>query len=375
MPNIRIKPVDRSLTIGKEELNGSISKSCGAKTGMTPFPAENQYLLGMPVFDSLPFKSADPVIIPVEQLPLALNILKHTQSRSEMVRQLKSEYKAVAEALLEMHIDFQVLNLQTCDAELRKWLMNKGCGGEIFPLDEPDHWQIYPRDMFVYLKQAGILLVHSRLFRLKKDRSPGCKIIHTDLAEGGRVLFSGRHLITGCHPDSPGRGSDDRALRELREKGIRTTVLPHALFYGISRRRKGKSFSLHYDFHIDRSASLLKGKDNEYYLLLDPGYRTGPLMSPLSAQRSIDIIRGICDRSEVHVRVPEKVSVPYGTAVVQFHDGKVLMSSGDDAVLSTVEDIVGSGNLHVTGIPVAAYPVFTAAGLHCLITEKPSPLF
>jgi len=66
--------------------------------------------------------------------------------------------------------------------------------------------------------------------------------------------------------------------------------------------------------------------------------------------------------------------VPYATAVMQFKNGKTLATGGDEELLVTLEDVVGSGNLHVTEIPFSAYPVFASAGLHCLVTETPGPL-
>jgi len=331
-----------------------------------------RYLLGMPVFSGIPYKGKSSIFVPVGQSELARGVLRKTLSKEAMTKTLGSEYQSIVKALLGMKIHFQILNLQEGDKKIRRWLSERSCRGAEFPLASPSPWQLFPRDMFVYFKPLRMILVHSRLFKLKKDRSPICEIIHTALAEGGRIIFSGDHLVTGGHPESLKKKNG--ILRRLQEEGIRVTILPHPIFACLSREGQGKNLALYYEFHMDRSASLLKGRDEEHYLVLDPGYRTGTLTSPLTAQESIDLVRKECEKHGILVRVPKSLSVPYGTSAVQFDDGKVLASGGDEAVLNTFADIVGSENLYVTDVPISAYPVFAAAGLHCLITEKPGPL-
>ncbi len=331
-----------------------------------------RYLLGMPVFDGIPYQGKSPVIVPLGQRELARQVLGRIPRKEAMTRTLKSEYRSIAKALLDMKIDFRILNLQDGDGKIRRWLSEIGCRGAEFPLKKPSPWQLFPRDMFVYFEPLKTVLVHSGLFKLKQDRSHLCHIIHTELAEGGRVVFSDFHLVTCCHPE--GSKKKNKIIRRLQERGLKMTIIPCPIFAHFSRESRGRILSLYYEFHIDRSASLLKGRDGEYYLVLDPGYRTGSLMEPLAVQKSIDLVREECERNGVHVRVPKSLSVPYATSAVQFDNGEVLVTGGDEEVLNTMADIVGSENLHVTGVPISAYPVFGAAGLHCLITENPGPL-
>jgi hypothetical protein len=89
----------------------------------------------------------------------------------------------------------------------------------------------------------------------------------------------------------------------------------------------------------------------------------------------MDLVRRNCEEIEAEVHVPRKsLSVPLATAMVQFEDGRVLITGGDDEVLAAVADIVGSENIQTTDIPIVQYPIFGGAGLHCLITENPMPL-
>jgi len=321
----------------------------------------------------MPFHGKSPIVIPVGQHHLVIEVLKRYSNKQGMIRRLISEYRSIVKALLKMKVDFKILNLKDGEDAVRSWLLKKGCKGVEFPMEKPSHWHIFPRDMFVYLEEIDTILVHSKLFKLKRDRSSSCEIIHTELAEGGQILFSDRHLITGCHPEMINRRRKNRVFNQLREMGMKITFIPQAIFFALSREGRGRPISTYYESHIDRSASLLKGKDGDYYLIIDPGYRTGPLIDLLPAQKSIDLVRKICEENGIRVRIPTSLSVPYGTSAIQFKNGKVLATDGDEELLSTLADIVGTENLYMTDIPFSAYSIFAAAGLHCLITERPEP--
>jgi hypothetical protein len=374
---IKIKPIENQVRINHDELRIISENRRSDRIGGYPISLaeeEPQYLLGMPVYQGLPFMGRLPMIIPIGQHRLAIKILKEIPTEKVMLKRLISEYRAVVKALLRMGIDFKIMNLMDGEKTVRRWLLKKGCEGVEFPKEKPTHWHVFPRDMFVYLEEIRTILVHSRLFHIRKDRSSVCDIIHTELAEGGKILFSGDHLITGCHPEAIHRRGGNKVLNELKEKGMRITLIPHAIFFALSREMKGKPISTYYESHIDRSASLLRGKDGDYYLVLDPYYRTGPLAAPLSVQKSIDLVRKICEKNGIEVRVPASLSVPYGTSAVQCDDEKVLVTGGEEEILSTFADIVEGRNLYITEISLSAYPVFAGAGLHCLIAERPIPL-
>jgi len=59
---------------------------------------------------------------------------------------------------------------------------------------------------------------------------------------------------------------------------------------------------------------------------------------------------------------------------VQFTSGDVLVTGGDEGTLAAVAEIVGNKHVLTTGVAISRYPVFAAAGIHCLITESPRPL-
>jgi hypothetical protein len=374
---IKIKPTTNSIRIRSKKLQAISENPLRDRIvgdPIYPVKEDPQYLLGMPVFRGMPYKGKSPMIIPVGQHSLAIKVLKEVPTKKVMLKRLISEYRAIVKALIRMKIDFKILNLKDGDETVRSWLLKKGCKGVEFPIEKPSHWNAFPRDMFVYLEEISTILVHSRLFKLRKERSSICDIIHTELAEGGQILFSGNCLVIGCHPEVINRKRENKVLDQLKEKGMKIILIPHAICFALSREERGRPISTYYESHIDRSASLLKGKDGRYYLVMDPGYRTGKLIDPLSGQKSIGLVRKICEENGIEVHVPTSLSIPYGTSVVQFENGKVMATGKDEEVLSTFADIVGSRNLYVTEVPILAYPVFAGAGLHCLVTERPRPL-
>lgn len=332
---------------------------------------EHLYLLGTPSVKNFPFKSNVPVIIPMGQLKCATEVMNNTPNRNAMTDQLQSEYMAITSSLLKMGIEFRVLNLSEGDQEIVSWLKANNCQEVSFSAKKSTRWQFFPRDMFVYLEAAKILLANAHIFSLNQQHDTACKIVHTGLGEGGRVLFCEDRMIVGIHPE---RSKQPAIFNLLRKRGMKIAAVPYGLFYSLSRKNGGERSALYYDTHIDRSASLLKGKDGGFHLLLDPGFRTGQLEAPLPISKSVDAVKRACEKVDVQVHAPKKITIPYATAVVQFNNRQVLASGGDEYLLQTVSDIVGNENVFATGVPITGYPVFTGAGLHCLITENPDPL-
>lgn len=374
---VKIRPIDKNLSVSGEELEAALDHSPVVKVSPHQSSIGGKsfsHILGTPDFASFPFKDESPVIVPLGQYDLAVKAIKGVQGKKAMIWMLKDEYRAIVQTLTEMDVDFRVLNLEEGDRETGRWLRDSGIENVRFSAKKPTRWQVFPRDLFVYLKAQQTLLAHSRLFRLNETHIGDCTVFHTGLAEGGRLLFTNDRLIIGRHPEHSGRAGGGKALIHLCEKGMKIAKIPFALFYQISRKGAGQRLSLYYDFHIDRSASLLEGVDGKYHLVLDPGYRTGPLTNPLSVKKSLDLVRKACETIEVQVHTPKSVHVPYTNSTVQFEDGKVLATGGDNELFAIIEGIVGSGNLHVTRVPITAYPIFAGAGLHCLITENPEPL-
>ncbi|GEM_PF-3261232 len=374
MLKIKAIPLERHVIIPTAELKSSVHANKYNKPAFRPKDVidEHEYLIGTPYFN-LNFKKDTRQFIPVGQYRTALRLFKKTHGRSSMVAGLKLEYRSIVKALVHMKIKFRVVDLERGDRETGRRLREYGCSSLRLPYKQVVHWQIFPRDMCVYVKDANIILVHSKLFKIPSPLLNGCRVFHTGWGEGGRVLLSGNHMILGLNQEAGRRVRESEVISILRDRGMKVAFVPYALFYGLSPRGERK-FLFHHS-HIDLSASLFKGKDGGFHLIIDPAYRTGPLSDPLSVEKSLDLVKQNCAEIDVEVHAPRKsLTIPFSTAMVQFENGKVLATCGDDDVLSTVADIAGSENIKVADIPIVQYPLFGGAGLHCLITENPLPL-
>jgi hypothetical protein len=375
MPKIKEIPLPPDSMIRVDELakvfeNTKPNES--AHFSLSPSKEKHSYLIGTPYF-KLNFKKDIQQFIPVGQYRSGINVFRKTRDKTTMMADLKLEYKAVIKALFDVGVDFRIVDLERGDADTIQWLRRKGCNSLVLPYEQVIHWQIFPRDMCVYIKEANTLLVHSSLFKIPSTLLNGCQIINTPWGVGGRVLLSGDHMLLGRKPGTRKRVKESGVIYRLREMGMKVGFIPHALFYGLSPRGE-KAFLFHHS-HIDLVGSLLKGRDGGFHLIMDPFYRTGPLADPLSVKNSIDLVRKNCDEIDIQVHLPgKKLSVPFSPAMVQFENNSVLATKGDDEVLAIVNDIIGSENLYVTDVPIVQYPMFGGAGLHCLITETPIPL-
>lgn len=375
MLKIKELPLQQDDLIGADELSGLI-KSIGKHTSAYPirpvFLGDQPYLLGCPFFE-LNFKKDMRQFIPVGQYRSMSKAFRKIKDKGSMITRLKSEYRAIVKALLELGIAFRIVDLERGDKEIGRWLRSKDCLSLELPYEQIIHWQIFPRDMCVYIRAVNALLVHSALFKVPSTYLKGCKIIHTTWGEGGRLLLSGDRMLLGQSPEHREKIQESRVISELKNMGMKAAFVPHALFYGLSPLGR-KSFVFHHS-HIDLIGSLLMDKEGAFHLIMDPAYRTGTLISPFSIRDSLDLVRNNCEKIEIEIHTPEKpLAVPLATSMVQFEDGSVLATKGDDDVLRIVEDIVGSGNIYVTNTPIIQYPMFGGAGLHCLITESPEPL-
>lgn len=326
-------------------------------------------LLGTPAFH-FPFGAESRPIAPLGQERRVQEILDSLSSEMMQARTLREEYLCVVEALQEAGITFRILCLERGDPGVRKRLAGQGIHGLLLPVAQPVSWVRFPRDLFVMAEKVRALLVNSRLFQLR-ERNTGYKILHSRWGEGGRVLLAGDRMLVSSVPDGRAE-AEGKVLRHLRELGMRIAVLPNAIFLELTP--DGVPVTLFHEGHLDRSASLIRGRDGGYYLLCDRSYTTGLLDRPFSPDRSIDELRRACEPVEVEVRLPRARTLPYATSVVQFEDGRVLVSGGDESVVETLADLVGQESLIVTRLAIRHYPAVAAAGLHCLVTEMPHPL-
>lgn len=328
------------------------------------------WLVGPPLFElsreTGPLNSVAPA-----QIGLARPVRAGVSSDRDLHRLLRWEYHAILDALLDAGTPFRILNLSRAKSAVAKSLRKKGYPSLDLPVEHLGSFSTYPRDLFLYAEAARLLLVHPACFRMRTRERRGFTMLPSAWAEGGRMVFQGDRAVLGKHPEM-NRLPAPSALNRMRAGGMGIAAIPAAIFVTLGPR--GAVQSSHYEPHIDRYASLVRDKRGAHVLLLDPGYRSGPLLDPWDVSRSLDAARRACARHAIEVRMPPKLGVPYGISLVAVANERYLMSSGDPDTTDWVASIVGRERLFVTSRPIMHYPVFASAGIHCLVTESPEAL-
>ncbi|MFZ2970140.1 MAG: hypothetical protein WA063_03270, partial [Minisyncoccia bacterium] len=297
---------------------------------------------------------------PAGQLNLCLKILQETDNVLEIQERLAEEYMAIVLALKEMDINFYITYsksemvykklLSVCKKRLRIKLMG-------LPANFPPHLASYPRDMFTILEN-GTILVSAGIGWAKTKERDNCQIISSPYGEGGRALACGDSIFVAE------RLLDDNVpmamprTEVLEQLGLRVGLFPLPIAGTLSRKMIESKFLL--NDHLDRIACLIQGKAGKLYLVVDPGIYTGRITErswqPCEPKESLSKIRNICEKMGIELCCPDKIEVPYIFNLVQFPDGRILMSSGCNSAYKLIADIVGEEKITITEIPIRYLP-------------------
>jgi hypothetical protein len=331
---------------------------------------EPQILLGEPVFRVDP--DDQKLIAPIGQYLLCQQVRDETQDEDKIYGILREEYLAIAHALhVRMGIDFRIVyaHKEVADKQTLGVLINISCRLVGFPPVLP-RLTSFPRDFVLDL--PGICLLSPNFGELTTNRPKGRRAIVSPYGEGGRILAQGDVALVG---DKICRGSysEPPQTKPLEEAGIKVGVIPNFVSVEMSEDPGFGLFST--NDHLDRVACLLRGPGQRLHLVVDPLFHSGPAAHPTPPKTSINKIRDVCAPLGIDVHVPEAIHVPYSLNLVQFRDGRVLMSGGDFPVAEVVAQIVGPDKLFLTEVPIRYYPAWTLAGIHCLVGEAPSVFF
>lgn len=329
-------------------------------------PPTVPWLAGMPEY-RLSFAERHVPGVPLGCRAQALRVLASCTDETVFRRQLDDEYLSVIEALLDAGMGFRILNLSIADSPLAEQLRTRGFPEFRIEIEPQGSTYTYPRDLLVYLAQQRLALVHEGWLRAGVECWNETECWPTIWAEGGRMLVSGSTLVVFRHPGKL-RAPDAQVLDRLRERGLSIVEIPAGIFCSLDA--DGDLTGLFHDHHIDRAAGLVSGQDGIHHLLLGPGYRTGTLNEPLDVEASRDAVRRICEPVGIQVHMLPDTLPCYAASVVQ--SGTVVLAPGAEYGLQELlVDIVGSGNVVTTALTLTHFPVFAAAGLHCLVTESP----
>lgn len=325
------------------------------------------WLVGMPEY-RLSFAERRVPSVPLGGADDARAVLHACEDEGAFHRRIEEEYLSVLAALLEAGMPFRILNLREAATPLAERLRREGYPDFYIGVPPQGSTYTYPRDLMVYLSEHNIALVHENWLQPGVERWNSTACWRTRWAEGGRVLMSGDTLVVLRHPEKE-RASDQATLNRLRERGLRVVEIPAGNFYALDG--DGHVDGIIHDRHIDRSAGLVRAPDGSLHLVLDPGYRTGPLDSPMDAAASLDAVRRACDASGISLHVFPDTGIPYATSLIQSSEGVVVSGCAEPAARALLESIAGAGNVVTTATSMTHFPVFASAGLHCIVTESP----
>jgi hypothetical protein len=200
--------------------------------------------------------------------------------------------------------------------------------------------------------------------------------------EGGRALVQS-NLMVGSERViiEEGKSKKDPGLADIRRLGVRVGLFPSPLMVRFSH--SGQTIQSYFsNDHIDRVSCLLKGANGKIILLADPLIQTvdwsrpdnGLPWSIRDRLHSLSYLRSNLNPFGVEVKWPRRINVPYSLNMLQFPDGRVLMTGGDPDVKALVEEIVGQGRVVETEIPIQYFPTWKFGGIRCMVGDAPIPI-
>jgi len=345
---------------------------------------EEPYLYGGPWFGGLPSNSLDSFVAPLSQVELYLEFLKEMpEDIKSLIEQAGKEYIAIAAGMEKLGIKFHIAHLSgISQLDGLAALFEKGFGLGSVPLPkEMEHELVfYPRDMFGYLQMQNAILINSQIRKFVKiPEKSGRKIYFSVYGEGGSALHAQDVMIVGGrYINGKIKFRSDQALDALRRKGLQIIVLPSPVVRTFSRNGLGGKAGI--DEHIDRSMNLLEANDGSLHLVVDPNIHLAAgkdgknQFSLIYPEEATEIVKAACEPFGIEVHRPAKMQIPCSLGFMQFANKKVLMTSGDDAVYSAVEKIVGQENIATTYVPIITTAIFGRAGIRCTINDFPAPM-
>lgn len=338
------------------------------------------YLVGEPLFCPV-FREEHHA--PVGQMRLCQKVLEETQDMNTIIDNLREEYLAIICSLKKMGIDFKIVYCHEDKVDKRMLgicVQKLGCKLAGFGKDSfPFHAVGYPRDFATIL--PGLILLTSRaISEVMVDKKDEYHILASPYGEGGRVLALGNTMLV-CERLVTDSGPTKLAeLKEIAKMGINIGLLPLPVTGMFTATEGIPRFFL--NDHLDRVACLIRGKDGKLHLIVDPLISTADWKNsnqnswrPRFPEETIKEMKNICQALGIEVHCPTRMEVPYSLNLIQFPDNRVLMTNGDESVARLINEIVGEENVFKTPIPIRYFPVWVHAGIRCLVSEAPEPLF
>jgi len=346
--------------------------------------ARDEVLVGAPIFGNDPRLR---FVAPYGHVDLYQKVRNETQNPQEILLNLSTEYGAILQALVVLGINFRIAfaHSRLIIPGLKGILEKMGLGDRIIQVPDFDTQLVtFPRDVATRLSRDTLLINpdfdHPALARRDKLGRKK-RLLTSPYGEGGRVLSRRRTvLLTEKYfPQNPIQMTaaiiqGARAKTEIFERaGMTVGLLPNIVQ---AERLNDGTKGFEPEDHLDRTSGLLEDKKGGLHLITAPGIHSGwshPLNPPrIGPERTLARYREVCQNLGIELHVPNQLTIPGSVGFIQFRNGKVLMTTGDDEVAGIVSEIVGRDQLFLTSIPIRYYPVWSNATIRCLIGELPS---
>ena len=311
-----------------------------------------------------------PVWCPIGQVKQVAGIRSRGLSGKDLADALRTEYAAIAHALSSTGEDFVVVNLAKI---IDQGGDNVGMQNESLCLEPgfPEQLYTFPRDAFMTVKR--LFLTNAGPSVAMRINNAECTGLCSQFGEGGRVLGRRKTLLVAealCINGEAALSEQLEDMGKIRDMGYLMATIPNpdGIVCGSTDKR-----SISYTDHLDRVGGLLEDRCGELYLVLDPNFRCySDGTSLLSREDSRGLVQSQCESVGVEVLIsPRDLEVPYSVGFYQTPGGRVVITSGDEAVAETVANIVGEENVYTTNVPIEYFPAHVSAGIHCLVTDIP----
>jgi len=309
---------------------------------------------------------------PVGQADAYNRVWNQLVSKQQVERSLCREYWEIMVILNNMAIDYAVpllrpkpqnrIFLEKCQNNFGFQMVQSG----IFP----PQILAYPRNLCATIKSSKLILLNSRAFKKPERLINGWNTVVSPYGDGGYVISKNATVIIGkmiTHDLDP-------IVTKIQK--TRIGIFPSVVNYEYSKSCDKPDII--YNNHIDRVACLLKDPREKIHLVIDPQLVLASYSDKntndiflLEPYKALKLIKKTFEPIGIKVHWPKSIEIPCSLNLIQFEDGRVLMTGGEHSLREVVSSIVGTKNVFETRIPIEFLPVWKRAGIHCLLSEIP----
>jgi hypothetical protein len=297
------------------------------------------------------------------------------------VSRLRAEYLAIIRALDTMDVPFRIVyaHPEIIDHEVLAELADRRSKFARFNEGFFPSSVAFPRDFCSVL--PGLILFNEDT-RLKVTGSDGWEFRSSPFGQGGRMLAAQTTVVVSerlCREKEESEMVGDEELAAISRFGLTAVRCPAPVLARLDDN--GRITATAVNDHVDRVAALIRDERGGLHLMIDPRVVTarfpdpaGQHCEPMGAEETVGILRERLDPLGIHVHRPPGLLNPYALNLLQFDDGRILMTEGDADLKEFLESLSGKGSVTTTDGPIRYMPTWLCGGIRCLVSEEPTPI-